>query len=155
MLRRVVVMLLFGTMLLAACGRDEAEDAAPVGGEDADVGAIDAARCAELVQAMAAAAAAPQAATGGAADLEQSIEQLEAFAAAAPEEIRDDVQTIAEGYAEIADVFRDAGFDPASGEPLSAETIAALTAAAERLQTPEFQGAVDRVSAYFDAECQG
>ncbi|HZD18586.1 MAG TPA: hypothetical protein VE669_10640 [Actinomycetota bacterium] len=169
MRRRLFAVLVLGSLVLASCGGgDEAPDADTGGGNGATseagatgastgaggVGAIDATRCAEVAQAMAAAAAAvPQAMTGTAADLETSVEQLQAFASAAPEEIRADVQTIAEGYAELIAIFQESGYDPTSGQPPTAEQIAALTAAAEQLETQEFQAAVDRVDAYFAAEC--
>ena len=167
MLRRLVVVLVLGSVVLAACGggNDEAAPGADTGadggtaaetgggaGGETGVGTIDAARCAEIAQAMAAAAAAavPQATDG---DLGSSVEQLEAFAAAAPEEIRDDMQMVAEGYALIAEALEEAGYDPTSGQPPTAEQAAALTAVAEQLDSEEFQAAADRVSAYFEAGC--
>lgn len=170
MLRRLAVMLVLGSVVLAACGggNDEAapgaetgadggtaaETGAGAGGETGGVGTIDAARCAEIAQAMGAAAAAaiPQG-TGGTSDLGSSVAQLEAFAAAAPEEVRDDLQTVAEGYASFAQAFEDSGYDPASAQPPTAEQLAAITAAAEQLDSEEFQAAADRVSAYFEAGC--
>lgn len=170
MLRRLAVMLVLGSVVLAACGggNDEAAPGADTGadggtaaetgggaGGETGVGTIDAARCAEIAQAMGAAAAAavPQAA-GGATDLGSSVEQLEAFAAAAPDEIQDDMRTVAEGYALIAGALEEAGYDPTSGQPPTAEQAAALTAVAEQLDSEEFQAAADRVSAYFEAGCE-
>jgi hypothetical protein len=152
-------------MLLAACGGDDegGSDEAGGGGDggeatdgNGDVGIFDAAECAEVAAAMAAAAQAmPAVMSGSAADLEQSIEQFQAFAEAAPEEIRDDMQTLAEGYAQIAQVLADADFDPASGQPPSPETIAALEQASQALNSEEFTAAAERVSAYFESGCAG
>lgn len=164
MLRKIAVLLMLGAILMTACGGDDgsapgagADGGAPAetgAGAGADLDAIDAARCAELAQAMAAAAAAavPQAAGGD--DLGSSVEQLQAFADAAPEEIRADMQTVAEGYAAIVQALEDAGYDPTSGQPPTAEQIAALTAASEQLQSEEFQAAAERVNAYFEAGCR-
>jgi hypothetical protein len=156
---KLTVMLSLVTLALAACGGgDDGEDGGTTagagdGGAVVD-GPIDAARCAEVVGAMAAAAqAVPAAMTGGGGDLGTSVEQLEAFANEAPEEIRDDLVLIAQAYAEIAQVWADAGFDPTSGEPPSPETLAALQAAGDVASSQEFQAASDRVSAWFQSEC--
>jgi hypothetical protein len=156
MLRRIAVLLVLGSLLLAACGGDGDDGGDTPGPDDGGgVGAVfDEARCAEVVQAMAAAAAAiPQSMSGDASGLEGSISQLEAFASAAPEEIRDDLRTIYEGYASVARAMADSGFDPASGEVPDAQTLAALQAAAAALDTSDFQAAADRVNAYFEQEC--
>jgi hypothetical protein len=168
-LRRLLILLVLGSLVLTACGGDDggagdeggttgdvAADTGADAGEDGDgdVGAIDAARCAEVTAAMAAAAnAVPQAFSGGGADLEASVEQLEAFAEAAPEEIRDDLLTIAEGYAKVIQAFADADFDPTSGEAPPPEVIAALEEATQQIDSGEFQAAADRVNAWFEEEC--
>jgi hypothetical protein len=164
----VLVLLLLGSLVLTACGGGDDGDAANGGGADAGqdagegqdggdgaaIGTIDAARCAEVVAAMAAASAGvPQAVSGGATDLAASIEQLEAFSAAAPEEIRDDMLIIAEGYAVVAEALAEADYDPASGEVPPPEVIAALSAASEELQAEEFRAASERVNAWFEQEC--
>lgn len=160
MFGRIVVFLAVGSLLLAACGGGDGDggggsDIGADGGGDGGAGAVfDEVRCAEVVQAMAAAAAAvPQTMSGDAGGLEDSIAQLEAFANAAPEEIRDDLRTVYEGYASVAQAMADAGFDPTSGEIPDAGTIAALSAAAEALDTAEFQEAAQRVNTYFEQEC--
>jgi predicted small secreted protein len=156
MFRRIAVLLVVGSMLLAACGGDGGNgDAVEDGGGDGGAGAaFDEVRCAQVVQAMAAAAAAvPQSMSGDAGGLESSIDQLEAFASAAPEEIREDLSTIYEGYARVAGAMADSGYDPASGAPPDAQTIAALQAAAQTLDTADFRAASDRVNGYFEREC--
>jgi hypothetical protein len=160
MLRRFLALLVLASLVLAACGGDDG-DGAEGGGDggeatQGDVGIFDAAECAEVAAAMAAAAQAmPGVMSGSAADVEQSIEQFQAFADVAPDEIRDDMQTLAEGYARIAQVLADADFDPTSGQPPSPETLAALEAASQELNTDEFTAAAERVSAYFESGCGG
>jgi hypothetical protein len=171
MLRRLLALLVLGSLLLAACGggddggSDEAGgdargttggDAGEVTGSDGDgdVGMFGAGECAEVVAAMAAATSGISAAmSGSGADLEQSIEAMQAFAAEAPEEIREDFQLLAEAYARVGQALADSGYDPASGEPPSAEAIAALQAVGDDLNSPELQAASERITAYFDAEC--
>jgi hypothetical protein len=169
MLRRLLTLLVLGSLLLAACGGGDdggsedaggdaggttGGDAGEVTGGDGDVGIFDAAECAEVVTAMAAATSGITAAmSGSGGDLEQSIEAMQAFAAEAPEEIREDFQLLAEAYARMAQVLADSGYDPASGQPPSAEVMAALQEAGDELNSPELQEASERISAYFAAEC--
>ncbi len=177
MLRRVLGMLVLASLLLAACGggddegggrprerRDRASgttassgDTAASGdtGGDGAVGAIDSAQCAEVAAAMAAAASAlPAAFSGSTGDLDTSLEQMRAFAEAAPDEIQADMQTIVEGYAKIAEALQAAGFDPTSGEAPPPEVIAQLTQVSQELDSQEFTSAVGRVNAFF-ASCGG
>jgi hypothetical protein len=103
----------------------------------------------------AAAQAIPAAFTGSGADLEASIEQMQAFAEAAPDEISADLQTIYAAYAEFAAILADADFDPASGQAPPPEVIAALEEASAALDAEEVQAAVARVNAYFEGGCEG
>ena len=169
MLRRILALLVLASLLLAACGGDDGDGSDEGGGDggeategdggeatDGDVGIFDAGECAEVAAAMAAAAQAmPAAMSGSAADLEQSIEQFQAFADVAPDEIRDDMQTLAEGYARIGQILADADFDPTSGQPPSADVIAQLEQASQELNTAEFTAAAEHVSAYFESGCAG
>jgi hypothetical protein len=156
-MRRISAILVALVLSLSACGGDEPE-AGTVNTdvpEQGSVGAIDAVRCSEVAAAMAAAAAAaPQALAGGSgSDLGQSTQTLEAFAGEAPEEIREDLAVIADGYAAVAQALEGADFDPASGQPPPPEVIAQLEAASQELNTPEFQEATTRVSTWFATEC--
>jgi hypothetical protein len=101
----------------------------------------------------AAAAAVPQAMSGGAGDLDQSLAQLQAFAEAAPEEVRADLVLVYEGYGAYMAAMQDAGYDPSSGEAPSAEAIAAMEAASQQLSDPAFTAASERVSAWFATNC--
>jgi hypothetical protein len=170
MLKRVIVMLMLGALVLSACGGDDEPsdgDTAANGGDevtgettgdggDGAVGGIDAAQCADVAAAMAAAAQGlPAAFSGGDVDIEDSVQQLEAFAAAAPEEIRADMQAIYEGYSQVIEAFASSDWDPASGEAPPPEVIAQLTQLSQELDSAEFQAAVERVNAYFEGGCQG
>ncbi len=179
MLRRIVVVFALSSLLLAACSSGDdgggatggttggttasgetasgetASGATATGATGGDVGSIDTAQCAEVAAAMSQAAnAMPDAFSGNTADLDQSLEQLRAFAEAAPEEIRADVQTIVEGYSKIVEAMQSAGYDPASGQAPPPEVIAALTELGQELNGQEFQAAVQRVNEYF-AACSG
>ena len=157
---RFVAVLIVGAFVLGSCGGgDDPETVSPAGGDgggDTGVvgGAFDAAECAQVVAAMSAAAAAvPAAMSGGAGDLSQSLDQLQAFAEAAPEEIRADLVLVYEGYGAFVAAMQDAGYDPSSGEAPSAEMIAAMEAASQQLSDPDFTAASDRVSAWFATNC--
>jgi len=111
--------------------------------------------CADAIAAMAAAAAAvPQSMSGqGDVDLEKSLEQLDAFVEAAPDEIRDDLQTVYEGYARVMEALQESGFDASSGEIPDADALAALESLGEELDNEEFQTASENVSNWFEQEC--
>jgi glutathione S-transferase len=100
---------------------------------------------------VSASAAVPLAMTGGAANLQPSIDQLEAFAAAAPAEIRDDLKTVAAGYAKVAKVLQDSGY--IAGQPLSPAAIQAFQKVSTELDNATFKAATDRVTNWFDKEC--
>jgi len=156
---RFVVLLVVGAFVLAACGGGDDDGGGgttgAVGGDGGGIaGPLDAAECAQVVTAMAAAAAAvPQVMSGEAGDLSTSIAQLEAMASKAPEEIRDDLVTVAQGYAAYSQALQDSGYDPSSGEAPPPEVIAALTAAGQALDDTDFQAASEHVSAWFAENC--
>ncbi len=154
---RFVSVVIVGAFVLAACGGGDNTDAAsPATSAAGSVagGAFDAAQCAQVVTAMSAAAAAvPAAMSGGAGDLSTSLDQLKAFAEAAPEEIRADLTTVYQAYGEFMSAMQDAGYDPTSGQPPGPEVIAAMQQASQKFQDPEFKAASDRVQAWFTSNC--
>lgn len=116
-----------------------------------DVGTVSG-KCLDAAKAMASATAAmPLAMTGGAANLQQSIDQLDAFANAAPTEIRADLKTVAAGYAKVAKVLKDSGYT--AGQTLTPAAIQAFQKASTELDTDTFRAASDRVDAWFEKEC--
>jgi hypothetical protein len=175
MLRRVVVMLALGSVLLTACGGggDNASSATGGGGTTATTGGGGAtsttgggttattgggtagsADCAQAAAAMAAAAQAlPDAFTGTATDLNAQLQELRAFADAAPDEIKADLQTILDGYSKIVDALNSSGYDPTSGQAPPPEVIAALTQVGQQLDSADFKAAVQHVNDYFSS-CQ-
>jgi len=167
-IRRSFGVLLIGSMLLVGCGGDDdnassGSDAdAPTGstardatGNTTDGAAIDSARCAGAATAMAQAAAAlPQAVAGTTQGIQASVAQFEAFADAAPSEIKNDLRTVAAGYADLVKVLSDANYDPASGQPPSPEVQARIRAATEDLEDSDFLEAANRVTAWFQDGCK-
>lgn len=170
-LRLVGVLLATAAVLaLGACGSDKKSTTATAGTTASDtpsttngsgssrtgtgLGAFTSAQCTKTATAMAKAAAAlPQAYSGTARDLEDSVDELKAFVAAAPKEIRADVQILADGYAQVITILADAKYDPSSGKPPSEETIQKLTAAGETLDESEFKEASERVTTWFTEKC--
>jgi hypothetical protein len=49
--------------------------------------------------------------------------------------------------------MKEAGYDPSSGQPPSAEVLAAMQAASVELQDADFVAASARVSAWFQSNC--
>jgi hypothetical protein len=147
-------LVIVGAFVLSACGGgDDADTASPAGGGIG--GALDAAECAQVVAAMSeAAAAVPQAMYGEAGDLSTSLAQLKTFAEGAPAEIRGDLLTVYDGYGGVMAAMQDAGYDPSSGQPPSADVVAAMQTASAKLQSPEFVAASGRVSAWFKSNCR-
>ena len=154
---RFVMLLVVGAVVFAACGGGDDGGGGTTGGAGGDggvAGPLDAAECAQVVTAMAAAAAAiPQVMSGEAGDLSTSVDQLEAMAAKAPEEIRDDLLLVAQGYATYSAALQNSGWDPASGEAPPPEVVAALTEASQALDDADFQAASEHVSAWFATNC--
>ena len=88
----------------------------------------------------AAASAIPRALAGTSASLDASVDQFQAFADAAPSEIKDDLQTVADGYADFVKVLTDANYNPASGQAPSPEVMAKIQAGAEKLEKQRLPG---------------
>jgi hypothetical protein len=158
---KLVAVLSIVALAFVACGGGD--DSGDGGGSDGggggsiDGGALDAATCAQVVAAMASAYSGTSAAmTGGnAGDMQSSIDALENFAANAPEEIADDMQTLAAAYAQVTQALADSGYDPTSGVAPTPEQAAALQQATAGLNSEEFQQASDNVTAWFQEQCGG
>ncbi|MEA2972074.1 MAG: hypothetical protein QOG82_532 [Actinomycetota bacterium] len=164
-IRRTLGVLLVGSLLLVGCG-DDGDDTATGGsvtstsrattGDTTAAGAsIDSAKCIGAATAMASAASAiPQALAGSAASIDASVEQFQAFADAGPSEIKSDLQTVADGYADFVKVLADANYNPASGQAPSPEVQAKIESASQKLEASDFQEAAARVTAWFQAGCK-
>lgn len=161
----LLAVLAVGAMGLVACGGDDDDDSASAGAsttvdakdlEDAAKAAGVDKECLAGVQAYSQMAASGGAAFGGgASELEKSIKAFEAYAKAAPKDIRADVGVLADAYASFYRAIADSGWDPTSGEQPSAEQMQAISSASEKLDTTDVKDAGDRVSAYFDEHCKG
>ncbi len=167
-LSRFMSVMVVGAFVLAACGGGGSDAPSPAaggggstgstngstGGSAGGGGVLDAAKCAQVVGAMSAAAAAvPSAMSGQAGDLNTSLAQLQAFAAAAPEEIRGDLTLVYQGYTAFLAAMQDAGYDPSSTQPPTAEQIAAMQQASQVFEDADFKAASQRVDDWFTANC--
>jgi hypothetical protein len=160
---KLVVVLLVATAALVSCGGDDDDDAEASAEVDAeiatdedleDLGAFASGECAEASAAfLSAAGGASSAISGTDEDLEQSLDQLEAFADVAPDEIKDDFEVVVDAYAEMVEIFADLDFDPNSGEPPSDETMAALAEVGERFDDGDLQEAQNNITGWFEENC--
>lgn len=89
------------------------------------------------------------------ADLGLEPPDLENLANAdAPDEIAADLDTIADAYITYTQAFADVGFDISDPTSLTPEEIAALdAAAAATVESPEFEAALERMTAWFEENC--
>lgn len=159
---KLVTVLSIVALAFVACGGGDDDEGSGGGGTtdgggSIDGGALDASTCAQVIAAMASAYSGTSATmTGGdAGDMQSSIDALETFAANAPDEIADDMQTLAAAYAQVTQALADAGYDPTSGVAPTPEQAAALQQATAGLNSEEFQQASDNVSAWFEEQCGG
>jgi hypothetical protein len=106
--------------------------------------------CQQLASAGAAFGQAIGSATSG-GDLSDEAEAFQEFAANAPEEIREDMQTLADAYDEIIAVLADVDLDP--GATPSAEQIGELTQALASINQTEVTAASQRIAAWAQENC--
>lgn len=117
--------------------------------------------CPEL---LAFASAAAQGAFGGAnpapstleEDLELTAGYFQELAANSPDEIRADMQIIADAFGQFFQTLEELEIDfsdPSSFATLDADAVAQLEAASSAVDTPEVNAAVENVQAYFEREC--
>ena len=93
------------------------------------------------------------AAAGSNEDLEEQAEAFSQFADDVPEEIRADVQTLAEAYGQYIDALQDAGIEP--GELPTAEQAQELQAALQSVGTADVTAASERLGAWTTENCAG
>ncbi len=99
---------------------------------------------------LGAAAAIGRAFSGATGDLDQS-EFFEEYADRVPEEIKADLQTMADAGAAASNAYSDLNVAP--GETPSAEQMAEYTAALEAIDQEEYQAAAARISAWTEEVC--
>lgn len=117
-----------------------------------DIGGFD--DCPALSQAFA------QAAVGGGffggAGLTTGVEFWQQLTAAAPSDIQEEMALFAGAYGQFVQIIIDLDIDlsdPATFASLDAATIAQIEQAAEALDTPELQAALDAIEAWFNNNC--
>ena len=165
MLAMVAVLALAG----AACGGDDDEDSTGAdtesgstttdadGGDDGastdggDLGLVDDDCEFLLAGSFLNPAAAAMSGEGG--DFEDAADNLEAIADAAPDEIADAMETLAEGYAAMVEALGDVDFsDPqALADPDVRQQLDEL----EDVFDEEYEEAAQEVNAYVEANCGG
>jgi hypothetical protein len=121
-------------------------------GDDTDATGFDfsSEECRQLASAGSAFSQAFGSATSG-ADLSDEAEAFQEFAENAPEEIRDDMQTLAGAYEEIVVALADVDLTP--GETPSAAQVAQLTQALSSIDSAGVTEASTRIGAWAQANC--
>jgi hypothetical protein len=108
--------------------------------------------CRSLVAAYLGVSQAFAAAAGGSNDdLQQQAEAFSEFADDVPEEIRADVQTLADAYGQYIDVLQDAGLQP--GELPTAEQAQQLQDALQAVGTADVTAASERLGTWTTENC--
>jgi hypothetical protein len=118
-----------------------------------DLGTFLSGDCQELVAAYAALSQAFAAASGGGDDFTEESQAFQAFADEAPDEIRGDIEVLAEAYAEYAGIISDLGIQP--GEIPDADDLEALSTAAASFNSAEVTAASERLTAWTTENCSG
>lgn len=176
-----LVAIIAALLLMAACGGDgtaeettttttqaepettvasqpvDSEPADDTGSGSDDGGGITTV-CLDATQAMAAAINAYTTglagAMGGSLDdesLQLSAGQLQAMADAAPDEIKDDLEVIANELGDFYTALSESGYQP--GVAPTPEQIAQLSALAEVVDQEAFDEASDNINAWFEDNC--
>jgi hypothetical protein len=110
--------------------------------------------CQGLVAAYAQVSQAFAAAAGGSGeDLSEQADAFSEFADQVPDEIRADVQTIADAYGQYIDALQDAGIEP--GEIPTAEQAQQLQDALQSVGSADVTAASERLSAWTTENCTG
>ena len=108
--------------------------------------------CQSLVAAFLGVSQAFAAAAGGSdAELEEQAEAFGEFADDVPDEISDDVATLAAAYGQYIEVIQDAGIEP--GQIPTAEQAQELSEALESVGTTDVTAASERLSAWTTENC--
>ena len=158
---RVVLLAAVLVVLPLACGDDgDDTDGADVAAE-ADTGSADvdasvsfgSEECRDALEAMGKAVAGAPTPGADLGDIEAAYENFGRYADAAPDEIRDEMQLLAEAFREVGEVLADLDYDPASGDMPSQEDQERLAEVGARYQDEEFVEASERVNEWFETEC--
>lgn len=158
-------------LLLAACGGSATPDADDPGDtddptttttatvdddddtDDGQTSGLPAGECLSIGVALSQAASLGM--LGQSGDVTDAADSLSSMAGAAPAEIADDFEILAEAYAAFAAALEDAGVDfNDPGSLSSPEAQAALAAAGEAFAAPEVEEASNNISDYMDEVCE-
>jgi hypothetical protein len=120
--------------------------------DDDSGGSLASEECQELVDASAALGQSFSGAESG-DDLSESSEAFAEFAENAPDEIRSDLEIMAETYAAYVEAIEDTGLDP--GETPSPEQAVEFQQALASIDLEEFTAASQRFSTWATSNCQG
>jgi ABC-type glycerol-3-phosphate transport system substrate-binding protein len=90
---------------------------------------------------------------GGSSDFADEIEEFTELAEKVPDEIREDVETVAAAYSQYIDVIQDAGIEP--GEIPTAEQAQQLQNALQSVGEADVTAAGERLSAWTTENCTG
>jgi hypothetical protein len=107
--------------------------------------------CLELVQSSQELTQALSATGSGTGDLKDAAKVFQAFVDKAPDEIKADLQVLADAYVVYADALGD--LDLKAGETPSAETLAKLQQAASKIDNAKVSAASKRLSTWADENC--
>lgn len=173
---RVPAICLLLMLTMAACGGsdDEAGDtdttatttatteAAPTTRDDSQGSSGPSTDCMTLLQWATDSVTAQNAAFAGggpnAVGMEYTADYFQAFADQAPDAIQRDMKTFADAFEAFFEELEalDIDFtDPDQLLALSQSDIETLEAAAEQLEAPEVEQALDNIELYFESECVG
>ena len=150
-----IVAVVLGALVIALAGCGSKKSSPPSGspsGASSGKGSFaSAANCKQLESLAARVAQSVQPNANGEVDLGKEADALDALASAAPDDIKGDFKTFAEAFKSFAKVYGDAKLKV--GQTPSADQIAKLTTAAQALNTPKLQAAIQHLSAWGSAHC--
>jgi hypothetical protein len=91
-------------------------------------------------------------ANGGTADMSKTMELFDQLVASAPDEIKDDLQVIADGVGTLAEAMK--GIDLTSGATPSADDLAKMQKALASVDSAKLQAASQNVEAWAKDNCK-
>lgn len=109
--------------------------------------------CMQAVQAISAAYSSVGLAMAGQTDgIEKTQKEFDDLAKKAPDELRDDLDTLRDAYAEFGRILRESGWKP-DGKMPPKEVVDALEEASNKLDSDEVKAANEHVQSWFDDQC--
>lgn len=163
--------LVVAVLVLAACGTGTTTEPptettvepetttsapTPTSSPEASAGFLSVGGCYEasvaVSAAMSTALAGPLAELGIEAETSPEVD-LARLAADAPEEIADDLTTVADALGSYYETIAASGVDLSDPATLTPEAVGAIEEAAAALDIPEFEDASNRITAWFEENC--